>query len=662
MIGRRGLWRYGFGAALAMAVPVNIGFGRSARAEVESDPAFRVVDAWDVTPQTFPGEALLSAQRPALTQAPNGDLLIVFNTSGDADPGGQLRLISSTDHGRTWGASEVVAEPRLFGERGSIVCTRGMATLRDGRILLPYNDAVNHANYNNRESVLFVAASVDSGRSWTGTDQAVVLPEPIREAHLGGGRIVELGNGTLLLPIWGAKDLVDGWQTDPMRWRSGVLRSFDGGQTWSDYRTIAYDPNNPPQYPPYNNYNYPSGASEIALNALPDGRIMAVIRFAAGIGPNRGQVYLSYSDDDGATWSLPAATAQQAEALSLATAPCTDNLASGESKVVMGHRHLDTSGRRTGRTAVRSSFDGGVTWVGETFLRDPGGATNLGPVTGEPDFHRLPGNRMLVVFQVFPPGKPSKIVANIIQDAVDPVHCRAQAADAAQRVTATPTVFLERIDRAEWAWPFASRKVTHSASTTVADVVRLNAGALSFRVDDSLILMDSSGQVLDPLATLAEAGVVNGDVLRLRGTAPAQPWRIGFSELDRFPESRHVYGWDRAGATGPFALDYRERALGLELDIPSGHEVSAIEIRARNATSRLVAADYRILISSDNDTYADVSGWALSSRVENGRLIHRFAGLSVTEGYLKIHQRYTDVSYTFVIDDPRTDVSVEFTK
>src|SRR5690606_16285238 len=120
---------------------------------------------------------------------------------------------------------------------------------------------------------------------------------------------------------------VDNWQTSPMPWRSGVLRSFDGGDTWSEHSTIAFDPLNPQQHPPFHGSRYPSGANELALQVLADGRIAAVIRFATGIGANRGQSYLSYSSDNGATWTPPVAMGGVgAEALSLFVSPCTDNL------------------------------------------------------------------------------------------------------------------------------------------------------------------------------------------------------------------------------------------------------------------------------------------------------------------------------------------------
>jgi BNR repeat-like domain len=624
-------------------------------------PGLRVVDSWDVTGEnTFPDGKVLQAQRPALTEAPNGDLLAVFNTSGDAHPGGELRLIRSSDKGRTWGESELVATSKLFGSKGSISASRGMATLRDGTILLPYNDAVNHSNYNNRESRLFIAKSTDNGHTWEGTEQEVKLPIPIREAHVGGSAILELEDGTLLLPIWGATELVEDWETNPMRWRSGVLRSFDGGKTWSDYSTIANDPNNPPQYRPFHSVKYPSGANELALHNLPDGRIVAIIRYAAGVGPNKGQVYLSYSKDKGATWSDPVATGQQAEALSLTLAQCTQYLPEGESKLIMGHRYLSETGVRLGKAAVSVSYDSGVTWEGTTFLQDPSGATNLGAATGEPSFYHLNENQILVLFQVSLNGKPFKIVANLLEDASDPAQCTSQYEAAKERQESNPAFFIERTDREEWAWPQAVLRTQYPSDTTINEVIRSEASKLSCLQSSSLVLL-RNGHPLDRDKTLAEANIRNGDVLQLLDRKPPKKqFRVGFAELDVAPETRHVYSWDSACASGPIALDYRSRSLGIEVDAPDTQVIDSVEIRNRTNSSKLDGDDYRLFSSPDNVHYTEIYNWTFSSKIENHRLIHVFSGLEVADRYLKIHQPNTGTSYSFVINNTREDVQVNF--
>ncbi|WP_245736095.1 exo-alpha-sialidase [Virgibacillus subterraneus] len=629
--------------------------------EAAESSGLQVVEAWNVTDEnTFPDGKISQAQRPAITEAPNGDLLAVFNTSGDAHPGGELRLIRSTDKGRTWGPSELVAYSKLFGEQGSISFTRGMTTLKNKKILLPYNDAVNHSNYNNRESKLFIATSTDNGETWQGKDSAVDLPQPIREAHVGGSQILELDDGTLLLPIWGATKLVDDWETDPMRWRSGVLRSFDGGETWTDYSTIAYDPNNPPQYPPYHGSKYPSGANELALQVLPDGRIVAIIRYAAGVGPNKGQVYLSYSSDQGKTWTDPVATGQQAEALSLSLGQCTKYLPKGKSKLIMGHRYLSESGKRMGKAAISVSYDAGVTWEQATYLQDPSGTTNLGAATGEPAFYQLNKNQLLVLFQVSLDGAPYKIVANVIEETSDQNACMDQYETAKEESETNPDFFIERNDRDQWAWPFAVRKTSHASDTIVQDVIDTEASKLSCIKSNSLALL-KNGIPLDRERSLADVGVKNGDVLQLLDRKPPiNHVQVGFAELDVSPKTRHIYGWDNACTTGPLALDYHSRSLGIKVDIPDTQVIDTVELRNRNSTSGLGENDYRLFSSKDNDNYTEVTDWSFTSRIEDGRLIHKFSNLNVSDPYIKIHQPNTGKSYSFVINNVREDVQVKF--
>ncbi|PZF86682.1 exo-alpha-sialidase [Jiangella anatolica] len=629
-----------------------------------SDPALEVVDAWDVTSAaTFPDKpAAIDAYRPALTEAPNGDLLIAFNTGTDGNEG-DLRLIRSTDDGATWSPSTILDGTSSHEGGGGISSTRGMATLSNGTILLPYNDAINVQAYNDRKATLIVARSTDNGATWTGLNTPVTLPTPIREAWVGGTPIVELDNGTLLLPIWGAKELTPDWETDPRRWQSGVLRSFDGGLTWSDYRTIAYDPNNPVQFAPYSSVPYPSGANELFVQELSDGRLLAVIRYATGVGQNKGQAYLSYSSDNGATWSAPVASGRPAEALAMTTAPCTDALTGTQEKLVMGHRQLDSAGNRTGRAVLVSTFDGGVTWEGQTFLEDTSGTQLMGAATGEPAFHRLSANRLLVVFQAKIGTAKWKLVANVVEDATLATDCQDEAAAAASRVAATPTFFVERTDRNSWLWPYAVRKASHPTSTLVSAVIAAEAQGVLCAPGSGLQLTTRANPStpLNPAHTLAQAGVTNGDVLRISSTtAPSGPVRAGINELDVFPQTRPGANWDQACAPSSLALDYRSRSLVLDVDIPAGGDVEAVELRNRTGTTRLNQSHYTILSSPDNDVYTEVTGWTFATRVESGRVIHRFAGLDITDPYVKIHQPFTDTAYTFVLDNYRNDVTVEF--
>src|SRR5690606_24016916 len=136
--------------------------------------------------------------------------------------------------------------------------------------------------------------------------------------------------------------------------------------------------------------------------------------------------------------------------------------------------------------------------------------------------------------------------------------------------------------------------------------------------------------------------------------------RVGFNDLDVAPTTRPLYGWDEACGPISFALDYRARSIGFDVDAPDGSFVSAVELRDSNSSTTMTAASYTVFSSADNETYTPVTGWSFSSRVEAGRVIHRIDGLEVSDRYLKVHQSRTAESYTFALSDPRTDATVEF--
>lgn len=638
----------------------------------EPDPgaALDVVDSWKVTSEaTYPDVErpdTMSAFRPAITEAPNGDFLIIFNTSTDANPGGEVRLIRSTDRGRTWGPSEIIAAPSGRYEGGSIASSRGMTTLRDGTIVMTYGEAVNHTRFNNREGVKFVARSTDNGHTWEGTDEPIDFPVPFREQFDAGGRMIETADGTLLLPVWGTRELADDWETNPRRSESGVLRSFDGGRTWPEFEVIGYDPHDPVHSPPFYPYVFGASSTEFAVQQLPSGRIVAEIRYENVVDPVRWQLYRSYSDDDGATWSTPEPVGYVAPAYSFAFAPCTDELAGGQSKLVLGARGIT----QLGKAIMAVSFDEGVTWQDPFPLEHPDGNDFYGTLGGEPDFLRLDDRRVLVVFQAsdddrpyIPPGDPGKpwhIMANVLEDAA-PDECRAQAAAAGERQASTPNVFVHRADRAEWTWALSAKNAVQPAGTTVGEFVATQAPALSCRADQPLRLRDEDGRALDPGDTLAEAGVRNGDSVELSTAQPmARPFRIGAAELDVSPATRHLANWDDACAPTPIALDYRSRGLGLDVAVPAGEVLSAVQLRDSAGNTRLKQSDYRLWTSPDNVHFTEVTGWSFASGVDDGRIVHRFGDLAVADRYLKVTHPYTDAAYTFVLDDPREDISLEF--
>ena len=152
---------------------------------------------------------------PALTKAPNGDLLVAFSTEWEPFPaGGVLKLIVSKDHGKTW------SKPRILWKakdpRVTIQVSNGMQTLSNGEILLPvsyciigkrknvdpnekrpfhiYDIKEDHPDHRREVRLL---RSKDSGRSWT------IENPKLENPWARFGRLLEARDGRLIMCGYG---------------------------------------------------------------------------------------------------------------------------------------------------------------------------------------------------------------------------------------------------------------------------------------------------------------------------------------------------------------------------------------------------------------------------------------------------------------------------
>lgn len=108
-----------------------------------------------------------------------------------------------------------------------------ITTLRDGTVLLPYNGV----RWSRGQGVAGRVISLHLLRSTDG-GQTWSGGDPIDVDFYGPavyGELVELSDGRLLWPVWGQR-------TAEQRWRSALLESSDAGATWTVGATIAYDP------------------------------------------------------------------------------------------------------------------------------------------------------------------------------------------------------------------------------------------------------------------------------------------------------------------------------------------------------------------------------------------------------------------------------------
>jgi hypothetical protein len=290
----------------------------------------------------------------------NGDLLAAFNTGGDLSTGQKVGIVRSTDGGRTWGAVETWFES-IF-KRGGIEAGCSLTRLKSGRLLLPYADGFYlypRGNSSNRHALLFCPTSDDNGKTWS--NRRAEGYEGLEAFAFG--TVVELPNGTLLLPLWGAYDRQGVWGC-------GLLKSKDNGSTWADYRPIVKE-----------------RGDETPIILLPDGRILALIRGYTPDDKSR-PFHVSHSADGGDTWTTPRKVDL------FGTSPSLHLTAKW--MLLAGYR----STLEGGRCHISSSDDGGLTWKFELELEPPNAVWASG---GYPAFENLPDGRSFVTFHS---GKP----------------------------------------------------------------------------------------------------------------------------------------------------------------------------------------------------------------------------------------------------------------
>jgi hypothetical protein len=222
----------------------------------------------------------------------NGNLLAIAR-GGDASVGerGMVEGLLSPDGGVSW--------TRPFTVAASGPDNRNIAAieLRDGTLLVCYME--NDTYVNGRRSAekaaekgaaLRIVRSTDGGHTWSKPQPVDEPGPPVRAPY---GRMVELPDGTILMPVYQGGDPEDS---------SWVRRSHDGGETWTGITRIA------------------SGFNETALMRLPSGKLIAMMRVDHRSRPasetkyqdsDTGKwvggrsVWQSDSLDGGYTWSEP---------------------------------------------------------------------------------------------------------------------------------------------------------------------------------------------------------------------------------------------------------------------------------------------------------------------------------------------------------------------
>jgi len=265
-------------------------------------------------------------QEPGLVRLQNGLLYLSYRCGTDDNSyDGAPYYQTSTDNGATWSAQQT-----LLPIVGSDLREISLTLLRSGKVIMSYSTRRSGLL---DQLYVMIGDPTPTGITW---GNPILIPTPsLFQASIissdTSGKVLELQNGTLMLPVYG---MLSGGSN-----RSAtVVFSIDGGLTWGGQVTVAAA----------DGVNWYSESNAVQL---PSGRIVMLIRQDAG---TTGFAY-SYSDNNGATWSSPT----NVIAVSTPGRPST---------IVLGSGGIFFMGRSSTGTITSASWDGGATWVTPTSL------------------------------------------------------------------------------------------------------------------------------------------------------------------------------------------------------------------------------------------------------------------------------------------------------
>jgi len=262
---------------------------------------------------------------PDACRLANGDILCVFYAGhghvslprADWPRGGRICMVRSEDEGRTW------SEPRVLYDGPDDDRDPHVAQLRDGTVVcsfFPYRQGAG----GKIEFETAVVVSRDGGWSWEPSHQVLApgwaVSAPVRT----------LSEGTCLLGVY---------REEGGTAHGGVLRSTDGGKTWSTPIPIGKD----------------SGVrldAETDVIELRDGTVLAALR------GDKVPLHFARSRDGGRTWGGVVDSGFPGHC------PHFMRLRSGE--IVLTHR--------LPATAMHVSRDDGTTWGAAMGIDSVGGA------------------------------------------------------------------------------------------------------------------------------------------------------------------------------------------------------------------------------------------------------------------------------------------------
>lgn len=303
---------------------------------------------------------------PVIERLPSGRLVCIFSVETAAKPA-KMKIAAnvSDDNGKTWSEPVVVFDHQKAEDADPNFVVDGDRLLAFSTTV-PEPVRIDHSLVYKRES--------QDGVHW-GEEVQLETPHRYIAGKIHQGH--RLADGTLVIgyawDTWAEQGLPPATEGE-MNIKSGVLRSADGGKTWTAGGDLYADI---PKTSPHAVF----GLDEPATVVLADGRLMTLLRTSGT------KLFQAWSRDGGVTWDTP-----RASALTAHNSPAALWKLDGSPDILVA---WDNSATMRTPLAAALSTDGGVTWSRPRVLVDTHGAQQV----SYPSAVQAKDGTMIVVWQ-----------------------------------------------------------------------------------------------------------------------------------------------------------------------------------------------------------------------------------------------------------------------
>lgn len=314
----------------------------------------------------FNGTGFVTSAYPVIDRLKSGRLVCVFSCIADEKPSKMNIAFSvSDDDGLSWSKPQI-----LFNHPG--VEDADPSLIVDGDRILAFSTTVSVPGIDSTD--IYMRSSKD-GLTW-GNEIHTKKPYRYISGKIHHGH--RLKDGTLIMgyawDAWAEKGMPPRTEGE-MDNRSGVLRSTDGGESWSAGSDIIY-PDEISRVSP----GAAGGLCEPATVVLADGRIMALVRTVGN------ELYKTYSSDNGLSWESP-----RPSGLTAHNTPAALWKLDNSSDVLVAWNNSPIA---RDPLTVALSNDGGKTWSQPKIIVKTGG-----PQASYPSVIQAKDGTMIVVWQ-----------------------------------------------------------------------------------------------------------------------------------------------------------------------------------------------------------------------------------------------------------------------